>query len=133
MMMANSTHMMLRGEVIHGRQIGRTIGFPTANLYFNQSEEPYLPKGVYGVKVKHQNAIYNGVMNVGKRPTFKEDDQSISCEVHILDFNQDIYGEVLQIDVQFYIREEQAFHSVDQLIGQLHQDIEQANRIFAIY
>lgn len=129
-MMANTTQTMLKGEVIHGRQIGRTIGFPTANLYFSPNDEPYLPKGVYGVKVQHQNAYYNGVMNVGKRPTFKEDDQSISCEVHILDFNQDIYGEHLSIDVLFFIREEQAFHSIDQLVQQLHRDIEQTNRFF---
>ena len=129
-MIANHTQTMVKGEVIHGRQIGRTIGFPTANLYFSPNDEPYLPKGVYAVKVQHQNANYNGVMNVGKRPTFKEDDQSVSCEVHILDFNQDIYGEVLSIDVQYFIREEQAFQSVDQLIQQLHRDIEQANRFF---
>jgi len=126
----NYTQTTLKGEVIHGRQIGRTIGFPTANLQVSLENEPYLPKGVYGVKVYHGEAYYNGVMNIGWRPTFKGEEKAISLEVHILHFNQDIYGEQLRVDILFFIREEQAFNSIDQLVQQLNHDIEQANEQF---
>ena len=126
----NYTQTILKGEVIHGRQIGRTIGFPTANLQVSQENEPYLPKGVYGVKVHHGDTYYNGVMNIGRSPTFKGEEKAISFEVHILHFNQDIYGEQLSVDILFFIREEQAFNSIDQLVQQLNRDIEQANEQF---
>ena len=132
-MIANYTQTSIKGEVIHGREIGRTIGFPTANLYFSPKDEPDLPRGVYGVKVHHNNACYNGVMNIGMRPTFKENVKAISCEVHILDFNQDLYGEILSVDILYFIREEQAFQSIDQLMQQVNLDIEQTNRFFTTY
>ncbi len=69
-------------------------------------------------------------MNIGMRPTFKDEKGALSCEVHILDFNQDIYGKRLMVDILFFIREEQAFNSVDQLVQQLHLDIEYANKRF---
>ncbi|WP_081395777.1 riboflavin kinase [Peribacillus simplex] len=124
------TQTILKGEVIRGRQIGRTIGFPTANLHVQSEVESYLPKGVYGVKVHHENTNYNGVMNIGMRPTFKDEKEVLSFEVHILHFNQEIYGEQLKLDILFFIREEQAFNSIDQLVQQLHLDIEQANKRF---
>lgn len=116
------------GEVIHGRQVGRTIGFPTANLSVRSEEEPYLPKGVYGVKVHHGDVSYNGVMNIGRRPTFKGEEQTLSFEVHILDFNQNIYGQQLMIEILFFIRDEQAFDSIDQLIQQLKNDVVKAKK-----
>ena len=67
----NYTQTSLKGEVTHGRQIGRTIGFPTANLHVHSEYEFYLPRGMYGVKVHHENMYYNGVMNIGMRPTFR--------------------------------------------------------------
>ncbi|MFD4932492.1 riboflavin kinase [Peribacillus butanolivorans] len=126
----NYTQTILKGEVIHGRQIGRTIGFPTANLHVKSEDESSLLKGVYGVKVHHENTYYNGVMNIGMRPTFKDEKEALSFEVHILHFNQDIYGEQLKVDILFFIREEQAFNSIDQLVQQLNLDIEQANKRF---
>lgn len=118
------------GEVVQGRQVGRTIGFPTANLRVRSEEEPYLPRGVYGVKVYHENATYYGVMNIGMRPTFKGERESLSFEVHILHFNQNIYGQQLKIDILFFIRNEQAFDSIEQLIQQLKGDVEFANKQF---
>src|SRR5213075_450356 len=104
---------VFKGEVIQGRQIGRTIGFPTANLRVSAEEEPILPKGVYGVKVYHKGVPYNGVMNIGIRPTFKGEEPDLSLEVYILDFNRNIYGEHLIIDILFFIRDEQAFDSIE--------------------
>ncbi|USK70900.1 riboflavin kinase [Peribacillus asahii] len=123
---------VFKGEVIPGRQIGRTIGFPTANLRVNSEEEPYLPKGVYGVQVYYKGVSYRGVMNIGIRPTFKGEKPTVSFEVYILDFNQDIYGEQLTIDILFFIRNEQAFDSIEQLVQQLKNDIEKANEQFLL-
>jgi riboflavin kinase len=115
----------IEGTVVKGHQIGRTLGFPTANLVIHQSIKDNLKKGVYGVKVYHDQKNYYGLMNVGVRPTFKEGSSTVSYEVHILNFHKEIYGELLQVDILFFIREEQAFHSKDQLIQQLNLDVEQ--------
>ncbi len=128
----NNIQTVFKGEVIQGRQIGRTIGFPTANLCVSSEEEPYLPKGVYGVKIRHKDVSYNGVMNIGMRPTFKREERTLSFEVHIFHFNQNIYGEQLMIDILFFIRDELAFDSIEQLVQQLKNDIEKANRQFLL-
>lgn len=128
--LGNYQQTVFKGEVICGRQVGRTIGFPTANLRVNSEEEAYLPKGVYGVKVHQGDASYNGVMNIGRRPTFKGEEQTLSYEVHILDFNQNIYGQQLMIDILFFIRDEQAFDSIEQLIQQLKNDVVKAKQQF---
>jgi len=120
------------GRVIHGRKIGRTIGFPTANLQINQELEEGFLKGVYGVKVYHKGFMYQGVMNIGVRPTFKDIKPIVSCEVHILDFGQEIYGDSLSIEVAFFIRDEVAFKSKDQLIQQLNKDVEIADKMFLV-
>jgi riboflavin kinase len=121
---------VFKGEVIHGRQIGRKIGYPTANLYVNEVKEANPPKGVYGVNVHFNGGLYHGVMNIGMRPTFKGEELTLSFEVHILHFNQDIYGEVLTIEILFFIRDEQAFDSIEQLIKQMKSDIEKAKKQF---
>lgn len=120
------------GRVIHGRKIGRTIGFPTANLYINQEPKEGFFKGVYGVKVNHKGYMYQGVMNIGVRPTFKDTNPIVSCEVHIFDFDQDIYGDLLSIEVVFFIRDEVAFKSKDQLVQQLNKDVEIADKMFLV-
>lgn len=129
--LGNDQQTVFKGEVICGRQVGRTIGFPTANLHVNSEEEPYLPKGVYGVKVHQGDVSYNGVMNIGRRPTFKGEEQTLSFEVHILNFNQNIYGQQLRIEILFFIRDEQAFDSIEQLILQLKNDVVIAKKRFA--
>ena len=95
-------------------------------------DEPYLPKGVYGVKVHQGDASYNGVMNIGTRPTFKGEKQTLSFEVHILNFNQNIYGQQLEIEILFFIRNEKAFDSIEQLIQQLNNDVVRANKLFPL-
>ncbi|RFU65092.1 riboflavin kinase [Peribacillus glennii] len=114
---------MITGEVIRGKQIGRTIGFPTANIFVN-TEQPSLTKGVYGVKVWHKQVQYDGIMNVGVRPTINKTDFQVHYEVHIFNFHQTIYGEELKIDDLFFIREETSFDSIDQLVSQIKKDIE---------
>lgn len=131
-MVENCKPTFFTGRVIHGRKIGRTIGFPTANLHINQEPEEGFLKGVYGVKVNHKGYMYRGVMNIGVRPTFKDIKSIVSCEVHIFDFNQDIYGDSLSIEVVFFIRDEVAFKSKDQLIQQLNKDVEIADKMFLV-
>lgn len=110
----------LSGEVVKGKQLGRTIGFPTANI---QIEEDYkkIPKnGVYIVKTFIDNAVIFGMMNIGFNPTVNGQKQTI--EVNLFDFDADIYGQKLEISLLEYIREEQKFGSVDLLKEQLNQD-----------
>lgn len=108
-------------KVIKGRQIGRKIGFPTANLDI-LGKPMHLNQGVYGVRVTVSNVVYFGIMNVGKRPTFKEKDPFLHYEVHILDFDKNLYGERLIVDICFFIREEKTFLTVNHLKKQIQQD-----------
>lgn len=114
----------LYGEVIQGQQLGRTLNFPTANLKTNQ----FLPKkGVYGVQVfwpEKTPSPYLGVMNIGQRPTLSEE-APLSVEIHVLDFDDDLYGEKIEVQLIQYIREEKKFSSLEDLKQQIHQDIEQ--------
>ena len=110
----------LSGKVITGEKIGRTIGFPTANL---QIEEDYkiLPcDGVFFVKTQHYNSCFYGMMNVGFRPTLEGEQRSF--EVHLFDFDQDLYGETLQVDLLELIRKEKKFASLEELKAQLQED-----------
>ena len=111
------------GFVVRGNQIGRTIGFPTANLHINNEEKIIPSNGVYAVKVKGKclgGTIYNGMMNIGIRPTV--DGQKKVIEVHILDFDQDIYEQNLTVMVYEYIRGEVKFDGLDALKAQLAKD-----------
>ena len=111
------------GFVVRGNQIGRTIGFPTANLHINNEEKIIPSNGVYAVKVKGNclgDIIYNGMMNIGIRPTV--DGQKKVIEVHILDFDQDIYEQNLTVMVYEYIRGEVKFDGLEALKVQLAKD-----------
>ena len=111
------------GFVVRGNQIGRTIGFPTANLHINNEEKIIPSNGVYAVKVKGKclaGTIYNGMMNIGIRPTV--DGQKKVIEVHILDFDQDIYEQNLTVMVYEYIRGEVKFDGLEALKAQLAKD-----------
>jgi riboflavin kinase / FMN adenylyltransferase len=110
----------LTGEVVKGKQLGRAIGFPTANI---QIEEDYklIPKnGVYVVKTFIDQKEVFGMMNIGFNPTVNGQKQTI--EVHLFDFDADIYGQKLEISLLKYVREEQKFGSVDLLKEQLNLD-----------
>lgn len=117
-------HYFLNGTVIKGKQLGRTIGFPTANIHI---EEDYklIPKiGVYVVKAIINGETVFGMMNIGFNPTVNGEKQTI--EVHLFDFHQDIYDQNIKVSLLRYIREEQKFGSVDELKNQLHQDQNEA-------
>jgi riboflavin kinase / FMN adenylyltransferase len=111
------------GTVVKGNQLGRTIGFATANLQIATAEKLIPANGVYAVQVQLQNhsqALYKGMMNIGNKPTVNGTNTTI--EVHILDFDTVIYDEVLQVTVHHFIRAEQKFNSLADLQNQLAKD-----------
>jgi riboflavin kinase/FMN adenylyltransferase len=120
----------IKGVVVHGDKRGRTIGFPTANVGVAQ---PYLigKNGVYGVRFTVDGQSYNGVMNIGIKPTFELEKKEKSLEVHIFDFQGDIYGKEAEVEFLFFIRDEQKFSGVEALIAQIHRDVELAKAKFA--
>lgn len=125
---------MISGEVVHGDKIGRTIGFPTANL--GKTEEYVLPlSGVYAVSteiVNKDGASHNwfGVVNAGRRPTV--DNHQFRIEVHLLGFSGDIYGETLRISFLRRIRDEQKFSGIEALKMQIAKDCELAKSMLGL-
>lgn len=110
----------IEGKVIKGKQLGRTIGFPTANI---EIPVPYklIPKtGVYAVKIMIHGKEYNGMLNIGLKPTFEEN--VLSTEVHIFDFNEDIYDQTISVQFIAFLRDEIKFNSIDELKNQLELD-----------
>lgn len=113
----------LRGVVEAGDGRGRTIGFPTANLSF--SEELAVPaRGVYAVRVIVGHLLIPGVVNIGVRPTFGGG--GLVVEVHLLDFDGDLYGRQLSVQFHARLRDEQRFGGIDELVAQLDRDVETA-------
>jgi len=118
---------MLTGKVVSGKNLGEKIGFPTANLHIKEAYK-LLPKtGAYVVKSKINNTIVFGMMNIGFRPTVSGKNQTI--EIHFFDFNEDLYGKTIQIDVLAFLRDEQKFESVKKLKQQLQKDKENSLKI----
>lgn len=111
----------LSGEVIEGNKIGRSIGFPTANISIKDEEKIIPANGVYAVKVKLNDQCFNGMMNIGNRPTIEETNKS-SIEVHIFDFSENIYGLEIEIVFKSHIRKEEKFSDIDTLKKQLIND-----------
>jgi riboflavin kinase/FMN adenylyltransferase len=115
---------LLNGTVVQGQQIGRTIGFPTANIAINSQEKLIPANGVYIANAYLNSKKYHGVMNIGNRPTVNGQSQSI--EIHLFDFDATIYGENITIEFIEYIRPEQKFENLDVLKLQIAKDKEQA-------
>lgn len=118
---------ILSGKVIKGDQKGRLLGFPTANLEIQPNK--LLPQdGVYAVRVNHKNKVYKGVLNIGLRPTFEGKNRSV--EVFIFDFNEEIYGEKLCLNLVDKIRNEKKFGGIEDLKKQILKDVELAKKVF---
>ncbi|MCM3791041.1 riboflavin kinase [Domibacillus indicus] len=119
------------GKVVSGNQIGRTIGFPTANLSIDSST-PFLEKGVYGVKVKYRDQDYYGIMNAGNRPTINKENLHLHYEVHVFDFCEEIYGQELTVETCFFVRKEMSFQSLEKLVRQINRDVQYTKWKFSI-
>jgi riboflavin kinase / FMN adenylyltransferase len=115
----------LWGTVVTGQQLGRTIGFPTANLQL--PEEKFLPRlGVYAVEVLLESEKIKGVMNIGCRPTVAKVTPTPTVEVHLLNWAGDLYGQTLKVNLKEFLRPEQKFDSLEALKQQITQDCQSA-------
>jgi riboflavin kinase/FMN adenylyltransferase len=117
----------LSGTVVHGRERGRTIGFPTANL--NSATECLPPDGVYATRVILPDGAFASITNIGMRPTFAEPARTI--EAHIFDFDRDIYGAKIRLEIVERIRGERKFESGQALAAQIAEDLKRAKEILA--
>lgn len=115
------------GSVIKGNQRGRILGYPTANI--NPHHEVLPKEGVYAIKAVYNKKEYNGICNIGRRPTFGSPDEAKTIEVHLFDFHKNIYGKDLEIAFIHKIREEKKFPSSASLILQIKKD-EQKSALF---
>lgn len=110
----------ISGSVIEGKKIGRTIGFPTANIEIAENYKLLPKNGVYIVSSSIKNMLYYGMMNIGKNPTLGENEQTI--EIHFFNLDENIYHEKLQISFLEHIRDEHKFDSLAELKAQLEND-----------
>ena len=122
----------LQGVVVEGNRLGRTIGFPTANIGQISNIKLLPARGVYAVQVILEGKRYNGMVNLGFRPTVVTEGMEI-VEVHIFDFNEDIYGKVLILNFYQRIREEKKFDNLEQLKQQLMSDEKEIRTLFASF
>lgn len=136
----HAVHMLLarpyeiKGTVVHGQARGRLLGFPTANVL---PQQPYvIPRsGVYAIRVHVLSSSgeiegsYNGVINVGYRPTFDYPEDEIKLEAHLFDYAGDLYGRQLSLTFHAFLRPEQKFDSIDQLVEQIKLDASEARAL----
>ena len=112
----------LHGTVVEGQKLGRKIQFPTANIQASDPDKIIPGYGVYAVKITVMNQTFQGMLNIGSRPTVNNNADNRSIEVHIFDFESDIYGEPIELVFFKKLREEQKFSSIDALKNQLSKD-----------
>ena len=110
----------LTGKVIKGDGLGKKIMYPTANIFIKEKYKIIPKDGVYLIKTFIKNKLYNGMMNIGHRPTIGANEKSL--EVHLFNFNKDIYGEQISVDIISKIRDEKKFSSIEALKDQLVKD-----------
>ena len=118
----------LQGLVSHGDQRGRGIGFPTANLDY--AREKVMPAGgIYACWAYLGNVKHKAAVNLGTNPTFTPDKQTLNVEAYLLDFDRDIYGEMMQLEFMTRLRDELKFDSVQALIEQIEEDVGQTRKL----
>jgi riboflavin kinase/FMN adenylyltransferase len=116
------------GTVSEGKQLGRRLGFPTANLRAHNEQFP--PNGVYAAKAWLQGKEYGGVVNIGVRPTIEHEAGERLLELHLFNFNQEIYGQDVEVAFLQHLRPEQKFSGIEELQAQIKRDAESARRIY---
>jgi riboflavin kinase/FMN adenylyltransferase len=118
------------GTVVRGEQLGRKLGFPTANLSAHSEQFP--PNGVYVTEARLGETLYRGVANLGFRPTVASGKPERLLELHLFDLDREIYGEEMEVRFLRYLRPEQKFANVEELRTQIAADVEQARESFSI-
>jgi riboflavin kinase/FMN adenylyltransferase len=121
----------LYGKVVLGKQVGRKIGFPTANIEASDPHKIIPGYGVYAVQIKVGDRLFSGMLNIGTRPTFNQNADNRSIEVHIFDFEEDIYNQEVTLIFAGKIRDEQKFSGVEALVEQLKKDKKSALSILS--
>lgn len=115
----------ISGRVVHGDKLGRDIGFPTANIQLKHNRPPLM--GIFAVELSGLNGSpLPGVASLGKRPTVKNPDAAPVLEVHLFDFNADIYGRRVRVDFLKKLRDEEKYPDLDSLVAQIHRDVAEA-------
>lgn len=126
-----SYHYSLQGTIVGGKQVGRVIGFPTANVLPDEKKKLIPGDGVYAVKVSLGDDTFPGMMNIGFRPTISGQNEKKSIEVHIFDFSENVYDHRVNISFIDRIRDEKKFENLDRLRDQLEKDKTEALRILS--
>ncbi|MEN7341564.1 MAG: bifunctional riboflavin kinase/FAD synthetase [Pseudomonadota bacterium] len=120
---------VLTGRVVHGQQLGRTLGFPTANIRLKRRVAPV--SGVFAVRVLIDGAWHEGVASIGTRPTVNG--EGVLLEVFVFDFASDLYGRYLDVELVDQLRGEEKFDSLDEMTMQMHRDVSDAKTALARY
>jgi len=121
------------GLVVQGKQLGRTIGFPTANLQLSERHKLIPGDGVYAVKAFWKGKVFGGMMNIGNKPTVNPlQTEEKSVEVHLFDFHENLYNEMIRIECISKLRDEQKFEGLDALKAQLQHDLLNAQKRLAL-
>lgn len=121
----------ITAKVVKGKQLGRTLGYPTANLNVQATEKLIPRQGVYFVQVSHAGVVYNGMMNIGTNPT-TDSDSSVKCEVNIFDFEGDLYGSEIKVEFTRWIREEKKFTGLNELKLAIDNDKEECLKLIMV-
>ena len=121
---------MMSGEVVHGSQFGRKIGFPTANLSVTDKHKLIPPEGVYFVEAEMGSQRIPGVMNIGKRPTVNTNEKNILPEVHLLDYDGNLYGKNIRVYFKKFHRHEEKFPDTSTLKERIASDVRAARQFF---
>ncbi|HEX8371805.1 MAG TPA: bifunctional riboflavin kinase/FAD synthetase [Chthoniobacterales bacterium] len=116
------------GTVVSGAQLGRTLGFPTANLSAHNEQFP--PNGVYAIEAQVGSTVQQGVANIGVRPTVENAAPGRLLEVHLFDFAEDLYGQDIEVSFAAALREEKKFANLDELRAQIALDAQSARHFF---
>jgi riboflavin kinase/FMN adenylyltransferase len=117
------------GTVTHGDNLGKKIGFPTANLSVHNEQFP--PNGVYAAVARLADGMHPGVVNLGVRPTVASGKSERVLEIHLFDFNRDIYGKDVEVRFVKFLRPEKKFESVDALVAQIRRDADEARGLLS--
>ncbi|MDH3271919.1 MAG: bifunctional riboflavin kinase/FAD synthetase [Gemmatimonadota bacterium] len=119
----------IRGVVVRGEGRGKGLGFPTANLRVFERDKLIPPEGIYAVRGVLRSGTYDGALHLGPRPTFQGSPPTI--ELHLMDFDRDIYGEEVRVDFVEHLRTIEPFTTVQALVDQIRTDVDEARRVLA--
>lgn len=118
---------VLVGEIVHGKGLGRTVGMPTANLQVMRGKLP--EEGVYATRVKIAGKTWDSITNIGRRPSV-DDEKTITVEIFIFDFEQDIYGEIVELEIYKFLRGVKKFKDLQAVKEQVKKDLIEASEYF---